>query len=241
MNSSIIVSATIVVVIATIIVLISARREPDIERTRTVARYLDAVSILSIYVSLFATYAVVSQLSRFIVPASHRFGGYSGPGLLDSAQSSFSGGRLDSISRGNDTIWRGAVQAGLVLLAAGLIWSFHQRQRRGMVHAPGFMDSSGARVDAAFRYAVCFVAMFVVLMALSFGLYAVFRIAAPGVVSGSGSGGQREAGIGQALSLLVLGGGAMLIFRMHWSSGMRLSSPDAPATSGAATGIPFAD
>jgi hypothetical protein len=119
----------------------------------------------------------VSQLTRFIIPTSHRFGEFSGPGLIDAAQSSFSGAGLDFISRGNDTIWRSAVQAALVLLTAVLIWTFHQRQRRAMASAPGFGDSAAERVDVAFRYAVCFVAMFVILMAMSFGLYSIFRIA----------------------------------------------------------------
>ncbi len=143
MNSSIIVSAAIVVILATIIVLIAARRESDHERTRALARYLDAVCMLSMYVALFATYAVVSQLTRFVIPASDRFGQFSGPGLLDAAQSSFSGAGLDVINRGNDTIWRSAVQAALVLLVALLIWTFHQRQRRVMAQTPGFADSAG--------------------------------------------------------------------------------------------------
>lgn len=228
MNSSIIVSAGIVIVIATIIVLISARREPDVERSRALARYLDAVCLLSIFVALFATYAVAAQLTRFIIPASHRFGDFAGPGLIDAAESSFSGSGLAAISRGNDSIWRSAVQAALVLLAAGIIWSFHHRQRTAMRAQPGFVDTTAARVDLAFRYAACFVAMFVILMALSFGLFAVFRVAAPGVVSGFSRGGERQRGIAQALSLLVLGGGALMVFRMYWSDTMRLV-PRAPA------------
>lgn len=228
MNSSIIVSAGIVTVIATIIVLISARREPDRERSRALARYLDSVCLLSIFVALFALYAIAAQLTRFIVPASHRFGGFSGPGLIDAAESSFSGSGLAAISRGNDSIWRGAVQAALVLLAAGIIWSFHHRQRTAMRARPGFVDTTAARVDLAFRYAVCFVAMFIVLMAMSFGLFAVFRIAAPGVVSGVSRGGERQRGIAQALSLLILGGGALTVFRIHWSDTMRLV-PGVPA------------
>ncbi len=237
MNSSIIVSAAIVTVIATIIVLISARREPDHERSRALARYLDSVCLLSIFVALFALYAIAAQLTRFIIPASHRFGGgFAGPGLIDAAESSFSGSGLAAISRGNDSIWRSAVQAALVLLAAGIIWSFHHRQRTAMRAQPGFVDTTAARVDVAFRYAVCFVAMFIVLMAMSFGLFAVFRIAAPGVVSGISRGGERQRGVAQALSLLILGGGALTVFRIHWSDTMRLV-PGVPAQPAAPTAV----
>ncbi len=72
--------------------------------------------------------------------------------------------------------------------------------------------------------------MFVILMAMSFGLYSIFRIAAPGVVSSVGRDGERQRGIAQAISLLVLGGGAWLIFRSHWTNGMRLAGGAGPAT-----------
>ena len=226
MNAAIVVAAGIVVVIATIIVLIAGRRDADPERVRTLARYVDAVNLLSVFVVLFAAYAVVAQLTRFIIPERQRFG-YS-PGFIDAASGAFAGSADRFVQIGNDGIWRGTVQAALVLLAAGLILSFHWRQRQTMVSGAGFGASSGARVDLAFRYAVCFVAAFVVLMSLAFGLYGLFRIAAPGVASVGRASGERERGIAQALSLLALGGGALLVFRMHWSDTMRPTPRDEP-------------
>lgn len=218
MNSSITVSAGIVAIVATILILVSGRRDADAERQRTFARYVDSVNLLSVFVALFAAYALVAQLTRFIIPERQRFG--SGPGLLDVAEGTFGSSDFeDLLSRGNDAIWRSAVQALLVLLVAGVILAFHRRQRGDMVTGPGFDSSSAARVDQAYRYAVCFVAVFVILMAGAFGLYGVFRIAAPGVTGGFG-GGQREQGIAQAVSLLALGGGAFVVFRMHWTDTM---------------------
>jgi len=116
MNTAIVVSAGIVVVLATIIVLVAARREPDGEHFRTVTRYLDSVSLLSVF------------------------------------------------------------------------------------------------------------AAFLVLMALAFGTYGIFRIAAPGVATSGGGSTERQRGIAQALSLLALAGGAALIFRAHWSDTMHPAS-----------------
>ncbi len=67
------------------------------------------------------------------------------------------------------------MQALLIALVAGLVLAFHARQRTAMRASAGFDGSAGARVDMAFRYAVCFVAVFVILMALGFGTYGVFR------------------------------------------------------------------
>ena len=233
MNTSIVVTAGVVVVIATIVVLISARREVDTERQRTFTRYVDSVCLLSVFVTLFGAYAALAQLCRLIVNPRHRFGGSS---ILDVAQNSLGGGSQSSIdglltqSRGissgtNDVIWRSFVQALLIALVAGLVFAFHARQRRAMRAWNGFDTSAGARVDLAFRYAVCFVAVFVILMALGFGTYGVFRAAAPGVASSVDSATERERGIAQALSLLALAGGAFLVFRLHWSDAMQPKRP----------------
>jgi hypothetical protein len=232
MNTSIVVIAGIIAVVAAILVLVAARHEPDTERQRTFARYVDTVNLLSVFVVVFAVYAIAADLSRFIVPERQRFGG--GPGLLDVAEDSFSGSGLDSfVSRGNDAIWRGAVQATLVLVAAGVILAFHRRQRRAMMAWSGFDTSSGARVDLAYRYAVCFVAAFVILMAMSFGLYGLFRVVAPGVAGSYRSGGRQE-GVAQAISLAVLGLAALAVFRVHWTrDGLalrRIPTAGAPAS-----------
>ncbi len=88
-----------------------------------------------------------------------------------------------------------------------------------MIAGGGFAASSGARVDLAYRYAACFVAAFVILMAMAFGLYGVFRIVAPGVAGSYRSGG-REEGIAQAISLAALGVGALAVFRVHRTDGL---------------------
>ncbi len=92
MNTSIVVSAGIVVVIATILVLVAARRDPDVERQRTFTRYVDSVSLLSVFVLLFGVYAAAAQLSRFIINEAHRFGG---PSIVDLAGGGFTGGSQD--------------------------------------------------------------------------------------------------------------------------------------------------
>jgi len=237
LNTPIVVSAGIVVVIATILVLVAGRREADTERSRTITRYVDAVALLSTFVVLFAGYAIVAELSRFFVNSRNRFGTSAIDSIVGSASGRSSSLGSDftfgpnGISRhvSNDVIWRGVVQAALVLLAAGVILAFHRRHRAAIMAGPGFDASAGARVDLAFRYAVCFVAAFVILMALAFGLYGLFRAVAPGVATAGGGSTERERGLATAVSLLALGAGSVVVFRAHWSERMRVGP--APAAS----------
>jgi hypothetical protein len=239
LNTPIVVSAGSVVVIATILVLVAGRREPDAERSRTITRYVDSVALLSTFVALFAAYAIVAELSRFIINSGHRFGNSAIDNIVGSASGGQSSSGIEFGPSGfyhhvsNDVIWRGVVQAGLVLLAAGVILAFHRRHRAAITAGPGFDASAGARVDLAFRYCVCFVAAFVILMSLAFGLYGLFQAIAPGIASAGGGSTQRERGIATAVSLLALGLGSVVVFRAHWSERMRLTAPAEPADSAA--------
>src|SRR3954467_13365937 len=94
LSTPIVVSAGFVIVIATILVLVAGRREPDTERSRTITRYVDSVALLSTFVVLFAGYAIVAELSRFIVNADHRFGSSAVDSIVGSAS-----GRSSSSSR----------------------------------------------------------------------------------------------------------------------------------------------
>ena len=197
----------VILIPATIIVLVAGRREADEDRHRAEARYLGALCLLSIFVALAGVYAAVSELAQFVIPANHRFGGASPLGI----------GNGGGFETGNNVIWRGFVQALLVLLVAGAIFLFHWRRRRELRANPGFPGSAATRVDVAHIYAACFVAAVVILLALSVGLYALFRVAAPGVATFQGGSSVRERGLAQALSLLALGLGAFGVFRLHWS------------------------
>jgi len=241
LNTPIVVSAGIVVLVATILVLVAGRRAPDTERSRTLTRYLDAVALLSTFVVLFAGYAIVAELSRFFVNANHRsdsaidsvIGAASGRASSGSGSVTFRGGRFVVAHASNDVIWRGVIQAALVLLAAALILAFHRRHRAAVIRHPGFEDTAGARVDLAFRYAVCFVAAFVILMALAVGLYGLFQAIAPGVAVPGGGTTARERGIAAAVSLLALGVGSVVVFRAHWSEHMRFTPSAEPADTAA--------
>ena len=176
---------------------------------------------------------------RFFINSRKRFGNSAIDSIVGSASGSRSSSGIEFGPSGfyrhisNDVIWRGVVQAALVLIAAGVILAFHRRQRAAIVAGAEFETSAGARVDVAFRYAVCFVAAFVILMALAFGLYGLFQAIAPGVASAGGGSTQRERGIATAVSLLALGAGSLIVFRSHWSEGMRRSVSPPPADSAA--------
>lgn len=232
MNEAVMFSVMPVVVAAVIVILIAGRREADADRRRTPARYLGAVCFLSVFVTLFAAYAVVAQVSRFVIDDDRRE-----PTAFDMGRDMMAQD-FGYPRESGDAIWRGAVQALLVGAAAGAILGFHWRRRGALRTSNDFGASAAGRVDSAYAYAVCFVAAFVILLAAAFGLYGIFQIAAPGVATNVGGDVARQRGIAEAISLLALAAGAVLVFRVHW--GQRgdatapWSAPSAPTTEPAA-------
>jgi thiol-disulfide isomerase/thioredoxin len=116
----------------------------------------------------------------------------------------------------DDAIWRGTVQAALLTAAATGVLMFHRGRRRSLLATPDFTESAAQRADAAYLYAACFLAAFIILAAAAFGTYGLFRAVAPGV-TGFGDGDiERQKGIAQAISLAALGLGAAAVFVLHW-------------------------
>lgn len=107
---------------------------------------------------------------------------------------------------------------------------FHRSRRRALLATPDFSESAASRVDAAYLYVACFLAAFLILAAAAFGAYGVFRAIAPGVTRFHGGDTERQRGIAQALSLVALGAGALVVFRVHWKErAVRADDVPAPA------------
>jgi hypothetical protein len=220
MNAAFIGFAIPVAVAAAIVILVAGRREPDPDRHRTEARYLGAVCFLSVFVVLFGAYGVVAQLSSFVIDRDDPRESFTFED--DVSPIPFPGGGRPS----DDALWRGAVQAALLTAAATGVLMFHRGRRRALVAPPGFRETAAARADTTYLYATCFLAAFLVLFAVTFGVYGLFRVVAPGV-TGFDSDLERQRGIAQAVSLTALAIGAVLVFLLHWRDRPQEAASDA--------------
>ncbi|HEY8217105.1 MAG TPA: hypothetical protein VIH82_08220 [Acidimicrobiia bacterium] len=207
-------------VVAVILVLAAARRDDDAAHTRTEARYLGAIVLVSLFVTLFATFGVARGLTDLIVD---KHGARSGiPKEVQDAIDSVPG--LGSIPgfgssaelRDDDADYRLAVQSALLAVAAGAVFVFHDRRARRLVPPGQIDDSATGRVARACVYGVCFIAAIVVLVAAAKAGYGLFRVIAPGVTGHGRDAPQRQLGIAELLSYAFLAGGAAFVFHRAW-------------------------
>jgi hypothetical protein len=170
-------------------IIIFAGRETDTTGRRAFAVYVAAVSFVAIFTAVFASYAAAVSLSDLIVDG-----------------------------RSEDAAVRGAVQAGLVTAAALVVLMFHTRRRRELHVADEYEVGAPAwRIDRAYLYVVCFVAILVALFAFGAGAYGLFRVLAPGVTAdGLSKHLERQEGVAQLLSLTWLGLVGLYVFLRSW-------------------------
>jgi hypothetical protein len=197
------------VVVLAIVVLATNRAEPDATGRRTLATYLAVVNFVAIFTIVFASFATVSSLTRLIVDEKAQA----------SSSSPFSdSGAFSSSDDKNDAAVRGAVQGVLVVGAAVVVLVFHSRRRRELQLASDFTEGSPPwRIDRAFSYTVCFVAVLVALFSIGFGAYGIFRLVAPGVTTNTlPRKFERQEALATLLSLAFLGLTTLYVFRRHW-------------------------
>jgi hypothetical protein len=161
-----------------------------------------------VFLTLFFAFGLVSQLSRFVVSND------SSSFAVDFDDVEAFG--VGSSRESDDAIWRGAVQFGLLTVASAGVLVFHRRRRRELLATPGFAESDASRVDRAYLYIACFLAVFLVLFAAYSAVYGLFRTIAPGVTTFHGGSGERERGIAQLISFAALAIGALAVFALHW-------------------------
>jgi heme/copper-type cytochrome/quinol oxidase subunit 2 len=177
------------VLVLAVIILAAGRGEPDTSGRRAFAVYLSAVSFVAIFTLVFASFAAVRSLANVFVDG-----------------------------RSEDAAVRGAVQAGLIAGAAVAVLVFHARRRRELRSGADF-DAGGPawRIDRAYLYAVCFVAVLVALFALGIGAYGAFRTLAPGVTEEAITRHlERQEGVAQLISQVWLGLVALYVFLRAW-------------------------
>jgi len=183
------------VLVLAVIILAAGRGEPDTTGRRAFTVYLSAVNFIAIFTLVFASFAAVQSLATLVVDG-----------------------------RSEDAAVRGAVQAGLIAGAAVVVLVFHARRRRELRAGAEFESGGPAwRIDRAYLYAVCFVAVLVALFALGVGAYGAFRTLAPGVTEEAVTRHlERQEGVAQLISQVWLGLAALYVFLRAW----REAAPD---------------
>ncbi|MEX2433509.1 MAG: hypothetical protein WEA49_09200 [Acidimicrobiia bacterium] len=145
----------VLVLVATILILASGRRDEDTGGTRTQTRYVGAIGIITLFVALVAFYNVVRGLTGFIVDGHD-----------------------------DNSIYRHALENGLLLIAAGVVFMFHYQRCTALAPAGKVARGATGAVARATHYSVCFVAAVIALVAASKAVYGIFQIIAPGVFGG---------------------------------------------------------
>lgn len=207
-------------VVAVILVLVAGRRDDDSAHTRTQARYLAAICLVSLFVALFAAFGTVRGLTDLIVdkagiessgrlPREFRdiLDGIPGLGNLPG-----SGSGLSS----DDADYRLAVGSALFAAAAAGVFVFHDRRARRLVPPGQIEQSATGRVARAAVYGACFIAALVVLVALAKAGYGLFRVIAPDVTGRGPDDAERQLGIAEVLSYSLLAAGGALVFHRTW-------------------------
>jgi hypothetical protein len=162
--------ATLGLVILGIIAL-AAGRQPDPTGQRPYAMYLAAVAFVSSVTVLFASFALVTQLTRLGIASD---GAPTPP-----TAPSFEFEQVPEAQDPDDRAISSAVLSGLVALVAGVLLFLHTRLMRNVARAPDFHGGEARRTFIVEAYSACFVAVLVGLAAAVAAAYGLFRVIAP--------------------------------------------------------------
>lgn len=210
-----------------LLVVFALRAEPDDAGGRASALYLSMASFVALFTLLAAAFALTSSVVDLVAGDMRTGGGWSafppdgatsfdeggGSTGFDDPGGDFGAFRPEGPDGqdADDRAISAAVASGIVALVAGGILAFHlpRLDRLGAAHQAG---TSAWRVRRSFRLVTCLTAVLIVLVTASLALYGVYSVAAPGV-AGAGDRGDALEGL---VPVLVLLGGAGLVFRLHW-------------------------
>jgi hypothetical protein len=236
----------------------SERRDPDPTGRRPYAIYLVSLTFVAMFVLLLSATALVSAVvqiplkddgpyaysveegsgrasygERVEVAAPPVSQPPSGAGLTPAPPRVAPPPRpvpfpVERLDRNREHI-RGAVQAGLIAVAAGLVLLFHWRRLRELIGEPGFAEGPARRTYQVYLYAVCFVSILALLAAGALAAFGLFRIIAPGTTDIGGGGFERDRGVSQFATNVFLALATSWIFVVHWRRTASFRTPPAAA------------
>jgi hypothetical protein len=215
-----VVSALLVGVFA---ILFAGRSDDDRNAERPVARYLSALGLFTLFISLFAAFGTVHALTDLVVDHQARFDDLNeyyesdspeGTTTVIPVQDPIYDFSSETTNNGNYAV---AVASGLVTFTVGGIFFLHRRWRRRLFTGRAGAVDALTRIDHTYHASRCFVSALVVAVAITAAGFAVFEIAAPGIAIGGNAKVARGEGMSELMSFSALGLAAALIFIRSWN------------------------
>ncbi|MGH2571970.1 MAG: hypothetical protein ACRDGU_00500 [Actinomycetota bacterium] len=220
--------ASLGLIVLTVTNVATDRREPDPTGRRPYAIYLFVLTFVALFVAVFSLTATVSSVVRLALP--HRgfdevFPSPVPPGFEPPSEGVTEESPFEDPSYGfeeygpfdpNVEHTRQAIQSGLIFLAAGLVLLFHARRIRDLEAGGSLAEGPVRRSYQAYLYAVCFVAVLIILVGGALAIFGIVRIAAPGTTGFEPANAERDAGIVQLASSGFLALAAYGLFLFHW-------------------------
>ena len=180
---------TIPTLVAAILILAAGRKEDDANRTQM--RYVGAIGIVTVFITLWAFYKLVGSVSSFIIAGN---------------------------SGDDNAIIRSATDAALLLMAAGVVFVFHKRRAMALSPKGGFAKTGTGAAARATLYGVCFVAALIALFSSVRAVQGLLQLIAPGIFGHVGDDTvARTTGISEFITFASLVGASVLIFLRSWN------------------------
>ena len=202
--------------------------DPGGERPR--AMYLTAVSFVTLFLTLFAAFAIVSavvdlamgdddglELNRSEVP----FEDSDGDDFTVERPDPIEPSRFGTSGDADNERYRALVLSGLVALASGALYVYHRQKLAAFARWLPVARGAGRRAWDAYLHTVAFVAIFIALAATVAAGYAVFQTIAPGVAGID----EREDGLRALVPPAVLAAASAGLFLVHWRQANRPEPP----------------
>jgi hypothetical protein len=195
------------VIVLGIVSVVAGRREPDPDGSRSYAVYLVSITFIALFVTLFASFGVLSSLLDLATDGGD-------PGIVTPTPGfePFPGGAVDLGPDATDRAISGAVGAAIAALAAGGLLYFHALRLLELVDRPNFERSGARRTFVGYLYFTCFVAALIAVGAAATAAFGIFEIVAPGV-----AGSERDLGLVKLVSASALAAAGTVIFLYHWN------------------------
>ncbi len=203
--------------VVVILILVAGRKDDDPDGTRTQARYLGAITVVALFVALFAFFGTIHALTDLIVDKHPGGGGLPKQlkDIIDQLPGLGSGG---GAGRSDNADYQAAVRSGLLGIAASVVFVFHLRRARALAGPERFPGNAPGRVARAALYGACFVAAIIVIVAATKGIYGFFKVVGPSTFGSGNDDVVRQRGISDIISyaFLALGGAFIFLRAWHW-------------------------